>query len=96
MTNAQYCPICDRQVPANPRYHDYLCRGCADEVHDSEGRPLEFFNTDFSGGLSARYADTGEPYPHAACVVRGHLCYASEARFGGVVIRPKKPESDAR
>jgi hypothetical protein len=41
-----------------------------------------------SGGYSAEYADTGDPYESHECFVDGIACYADETRFGGIVIEP--------
>jgi hypothetical protein len=38
-------------------------------------------------GIVGRYADSGEAYESQTCFIEGVACYASEARFGGVVIQ---------
>ena len=86
-TENQICPICSRQVQGNPRYPRYLCMNCANRAVAPDGRGLEFFNIGLSGGYAARYADTGADYPSHDCQVDGILCYADEARFGGIVIQ---------
>jgi len=89
MPNAtQPCPICSSQVPASERYPRYVCRDCAARAKSKDRRALSFFNESLSGGFAAQYADTGEPYPSHECYVDGILCFADEARFGGIVIQP--------
>lgn len=51
-----------------------------------DGRRLHFANERFSGGYSACFADTGESYESHVCFVKGIVCWADEARFGGIVI----------
>jgi hypothetical protein len=89
----QHCPICHTEVRADPRYPDRLCNECARRAVDGDGRPLKFYNTSLSGGFEAIYADDNAP---AAAVTQDHIvfvdgvpCMADEARFGGIVIRPK-------
>ena len=82
----QRCPICSDRVQANPRYPKYVCPTCAGKAVSLDGRTLEFFNVDLSGGFSARYADTGEVYDGHQCLIDGVPCRADEARFGGIVI----------
>jgi hypothetical protein len=89
----QRCPICLAEVAENPRYPDHLCSECARRAVDADGRPLKFYNTSLSGGFEAIYADDKTP---AEAVTRdrivfvdGAQCVADEARFGGIIIRPK-------
>jgi hypothetical protein len=71
-----------------PRYPRYLCEDCASRARSKDERLLKFSNIDTTGGFSAQYADTGEPYPSHECYVDGVPCYADEHRFGGIVIQP--------
>ena len=64
-----------------------LCVDCQKRACAKNGRPLEFFNPDFLGGLAGRYADTHETYPGVDCYIDGIPCRAEEGRFGGVVIQ---------
>jgi len=83
----QHCPICRVEIPETPRYPRAVCSACAARAVSAEGRPLCFYNLDFSGGFAARYADTLEPYPENLCFIDGVKCLAEEARFGGIVIQ---------
>jgi hypothetical protein len=47
-----------------------------------------FSNVSLSGGFVARYADTGEARESHVCFIDGVKCWADEARFGGIIIRP--------
>lgn len=53
-----------------------------------DGRALQFFNIDMSGGFMAQHADDQSPYESHICYIEGRMCWADEARFGGIVIRP--------
>lgn len=82
----QHCPICQKKVTPDPRYPRSVCADCASRAQSADGRLLEFFNTDLSGGFVARYRDTLETYRSHACWIDGVPCHADEARFGGIVI----------
>ncbi|HUK88957.1 MAG TPA: hypothetical protein VLZ81_01050, partial [Blastocatellia bacterium] len=88
-------PICKAPVPESARYPCYVCSACASRAKDSAGRPVEFFNTDLSGGIEGRYRDSHDPYPDQTCYIDGLECWADEARFGGIVIQPKGALSDS-
>jgi hypothetical protein len=61
----------------------------------ADGRPLQFFNADASGGFVAHYAGSGEEYTGHECFISGVKCHADEARFGGIVIEViEKPVID--
>jgi hypothetical protein len=81
------CPICKIALTPAPRYPTYVCSTCASKATDKDGRLLEFFNSDLSGGYEARYSDTQEPYTSHTCFIDGIECFADEARFGGIVIQ---------
>ncbi len=92
----QVCPIC--QVPVVPmtRYPDYVCEECACLAVDENVNSVSFSNEDIYGGLKGyvRDAVTGRAiYSRAITakpefMIRDINCYASEAHFGGIVIRP--------
>jgi len=84
----QPCPICSKPVAVSERHPRYVCQNCAGRARSKNGRLLEFFNEDMSGGFAARYADTGETYSGHECYIDGIRCYADESRFGGIVIQP--------
>jgi len=90
--STQQCPICKVTQTPNPRYPHYLCRRCAALASDKSGRPLEFGNTSIGGGFEARYSDTGKIRKSNICYVNGILCWAEEARFGGIVIQAQDPK----
>jgi hypothetical protein len=78
MSDVKPCPICEEQVPANPR--------CAGRAVDEHGRALTFFNQGLSGGFQARVNETGEWRDDPTCYVGGVQCRAEEGRFGGIVV----------
>ena len=86
--SAQICPLCSAVVEPCSRYPDYLCDACADLAVDEQGRGLAFFNRARPGDTLARYRDDGAARDSERCFVNAIACYASEAYFGGIVIRP--------
>jgi hypothetical protein len=64
-----------------------VCAECKKRTLAADGRPVEFFNQDMSGGLIGRYADTGKAYTGADCAIDGVPCRAEEGHFGGVVVQ---------
>jgi hypothetical protein len=73
-----------------------LCRGCVDRAADAEGRSVSLFNTSLSGGFLAQHRDDGS---ECASVTRSGIVFidavafdAAEARFGGIVVRPRSPQ----
>ena len=84
------CPICQADVPASPRYPDALCAACAGAATDLEGRPVQFYNVDMTGGVMVHFPDDGtcREFGTFDCLVRGVRCRVEENRFGGVVLRP--------
>jgi len=93
-TPQQFCPICGRAVPADPRYPDCVCDECALRATDEQNRPLRFYNESLSGGFVGRYADTDEERRSHVCFIDGARCWADEAHLGGIVIQAAS-ESDA-
>lgn len=63
---------------------------------DSEGRKVEFYNSEFGGfGVQGYYLDTEEEekYNSKICYIDGKEFYAEEARFGGIVIQRKHEQN---
>lgn len=83
----QRCPVCALEIPEFPRYPRLLRANCQTRACAQNIRPLEFFNLDFSGGLTGWYADTHETYPGVDSTVDGFPCRSEEGRFGGVVLQ---------
>ena len=83
----QFCPICSRRIPANPRYPRHVCSACAKRACDEEHRTLIFHNESLSGGLVVEYRDTGEERKSQVCFIDGVKCRAEEGHLGGVVIQ---------
>jgi hypothetical protein len=96
--NKQFCPICNAEVKPIQRYPDYVCDVCTEKAVDSEGRRVLFANEGISGGLIAFRAvdrphelnEDRELTDNPICFIDGIRCIASEAHFGGVVIRKAK------
>jgi hypothetical protein len=83
----QKCPVCSRDVKANPRYPGYVCSPCSKRATAPDGRHVEFFQSGPLGLLHARYTETGEPYVSEECDIDGTPCLARVAHFGGIVIQ---------
>ena len=83
---AHHCPICAASLEPVARYRCYVCKDCASRAATLDGRALEFFNLDLSGGFGARHTDDQSPHYSHDCLIDGNPCRADEARFGGIVI----------
>lgn len=90
MNKEQFCPICNTTVNHNSRYPNYLCGDCVDKAQSEDGQLVKFYNIDFGGGCVGEYAATKTKYYSNIVYVNGVKCYASEAHFGGIVVRPFK------
>jgi hypothetical protein len=79
------------------RYPDYVCDSCVEEARDENGHSVMFANNDISGGLvgyqrvvsSNSWVEDEGLSDQSTVLIRGVPCYAAEAHFGGVVVRPK-------
>jgi hypothetical protein len=88
VTDFHPCPICSTSVPHQARYPDAVCPDCFNKACDSQGRKLKFSNLSLSGGFETVFADTDIPHPSHVCFIDGVVCWADEARFGGIVVQP--------
>lgn len=95
LADEQSCCLCGctmgRLLEARERHPERLCPVCAVDATDEHGRSLRFGSIDGSGGFRSWYADTGEQYGRHQCFVGGAEYVADEARFGGIVIAPRRP-----
>ncbi len=87
MPQKYLCPICSEELEENSRYPNYVCDMCVRKSVSIDNRVLIFNNVNFSGGYSFYYEDSGEEYNSHECFINGTLCYADEARFGGIVVQ---------
>jgi len=86
----QFCPVCGAQVNYSLRYPKAICKSCKSKITDCNGRPVEFFNTEFLGyGCQGYYSGTNqkELYDSTACYIGTVELVANEHRFGGIVIQ---------
>jgi len=87
----QHCPCCNRYIKRNERYPDYVCSKCVLLATDKSGNPITFVNITESGqGYQGKYSANGNLYRGSICYIKGVKCFADEAYFGGIVIRPFK------
>lgn len=94
----QQCPICAADVMPMSRYPDYVCENCFRQATTTDGVPVDFANEDLSGGLIGFVRDTRTGMfvedealtANPIVLIRGIECYADEAHFGGIVIRPTR------
>jgi hypothetical protein len=92
VTTSFACPTCGNvHEHQSDRYRNHLCQECEGRATCTHHRPVEGYNTSFSGGFAARHADE----EHDECDqvtadgrvwVDGRQLEMREARFGGVVI----------
>jgi hypothetical protein len=100
MAISQVCPICGTAVIPMSRYPNYVCGDCIGAAVDEHGRLVSFANEDISGGLiglvrdenSGKFVESKELTADPVFFIRGTSCYAAEAHFGGVVVRPSRIE----
>ncbi|RYU90699.1 hypothetical protein EWM62_08615 [Mucilaginibacter terrigena] len=87
----QHCVTCNRYVTYDERYPDYVCKKCVELAIDKGGKSVTFFNiTDSGHGCQGKYVDDGKLCRGTTCFIKGVRCFAEEAYFGGIVIRPFK------
>lgn len=91
---AAECPNCCGPSPRQtPRYSDALCEPCESQLSDAHGRAVAAYNEDLLGtGLVVLHRDDGSRCESGSAegyvFIKGRRYRASEARFGGVVVRP--------
>ena len=92
---ATKCFICSANVsnPLSSRYPSIACHTCIEKAVDSYGKIVRFENVDAFGGFVAIHSDPNENIIRKdvdhICFINNIACYADEARFGGIVIKPK-------
>jgi len=87
-SNDAQCPGCGQPRSHVPRYPRVFCGECADAATDSRGRGLKTFNTEPLGcGFGFSWRDEPTTYTAAGMIglIKGHVAYFSEGRFGGTV-----------
>ncbi|MBO0768971.1 MAG: hypothetical protein J2O48_09845 [Solirubrobacterales bacterium] len=86
------CPICSAPAVQTARYPLALCSDCKAQATSLDGQPVELLNDSVSGGFVAEHRgdrSVSEQVTRDGLVlVRGTLCRAEEARFGGIVVQP--------
>ncbi|KAJ3445304.1 hypothetical protein M0812_11176 [Anaeramoeba flamelloides] len=88
----QKCPICKKNVEISPRYPHYVCGECRSTgVFTKEGKQINFFNEDMSGGFLSQIEGEKKFGREHTCYIKNVKCFADEARFGGIVIQVSKP-----
>ncbi|HVW96018.1 MAG TPA: hypothetical protein VHA56_08625 [Mucilaginibacter sp.] len=92
----QHCPICNRYKAYSERYPDYVCRKCVELATDKDGKQVAFYNITIDGhGCQGKYVTGGKLYRGTTCFIKEIKCFADEAYFGGIVIRPFKRKGRA-
>jgi hypothetical protein len=94
----QQCPICAAAVDPMTRYLDYVCWPCIEGATNLDGIPVNFANEGISGGLigfvrdprTGMFVEDKALTANPIVLIRGIECYADEAHFGGIVIRPTR------
>ncbi len=83
----QVCPNCMSKVRFYPRYPAYICRNCVSQLTDKNGRMVAYYNTSISGGCEGKYVNSDEEYDSPICYIGEKKFYATDARFGGIVVQ---------
>ena len=85
----QICPLCKQEVQKNARYPNYVCHKCLKEhgTYTEDGKKITFYNPYIDGGFESLIEGDSKPSYCHICFINGVKCYASEARFGGIVIQ---------
>lgn len=89
------CFICSSNIfnPLSSRYPSIACPSCVEKAVDSNGNIVRFENIDELGGFVSMHYDNNKNLIRKdedhICFINGIACYADEARFGGIVIKPK-------
>jgi len=94
------CPHDGTPAPhQSERYFDALCWACVERATDAAGRRVALYNADLMGGFEAVHADDHTPCGSVTqsglVLIDGVSFQASEARFGGIVVRPVPGPRDA-
>ena len=79
------CPICSQPSLTTKRYPNKICHNCTKLCVTENGKSIQFFNIDYSGGFVSIVDNQYRGEIHE-CYVNNIKCYADEARFGGIVI----------
>jgi hypothetical protein len=84
------CPICARLFDRPERYPKAICGYCRNSnIKDANGFTVTFQNVDEFGGFQSLHVGEGNQIIKKAehvCYVNGYKCWASEGRFGGIMI----------
>ncbi len=84
----QFCPICKTEVDVSSRYPNYICQSCVSKTTDQDGKTVSFHNESILGHGCVGVYQSGMKYNSNECYIDGVKCYAEEAYFGGIVLRP--------
>lgn len=87
--NGEVCPICRGEGRGSIRYPAAICRDCETRLVDWAGRPVTLENTSITGtGVQISAGQDIIVDEATPIFVDGIVCWAREARFGGVVVQP--------
>lgn len=85
------CPICNNNHKTLARYSNAVCNICIGNYppRTNDNKLITFSNISISGGCVGSILNDDESYSESTnneCYINNIKCYASEARFGGIVI----------
>lgn len=89
----QYCSNCKNEISLLQRHPKLICKDCKNNLTSSDGRKVEFFNSEALGyGCQGYYSGTNqiEKYDYNECYIDNKIFVAEEGRFGGIVIELKE------
>lgn len=81
------CPICNQLRNTLERYPHKVCNNCINTgtfADDLQTIPISFENINLGGGFQSIV--NGVIGNQRRCYIKGYLCFATEARFGGIII----------
>lgn len=88
------CPLClDTMIYFTPRYPQMICQKCSNgdngTIVDSSGNKVSFYNADIYGGFISIHIINNEKVTKEdhVCFINNIKCFATDARFGGIVIQ---------
>jgi len=82
------CAICNQIKSLMKRYLNIVCSECINKYGTKtiDGLSIEFSNEHIFGGFCSKVEGQKKSQEHI-CYINGYKCYASEARFGSIVIQ---------
>ena len=88
------CPICSELRPTIYRYRNSVCKKCINTgtfADSSQTTIIEF--SDATGGMGFVSTINGVDVNQHSCYIKGFRCFATEGKFGGIIISYNENEN---